>query len=43
LISQTLRVVSLDPEMAVLESLIFRQRTVDVWPRSVCKLSLFTS
>jgi WD40 repeat protein len=27
------RVVSLDPEMAVFRSDIFKQRTVDVWPR----------
>ncbi len=34
-ISQTLRVVSLEPEIAVFESDILRHRTVDVWPRRV--------
>jgi hypothetical protein len=38
--SQIRNVVSLEPEIAVLESDIFKQRTVDVWPRRVCKLSL---
>src|SRR6266566_1786568 len=38
--SHTLRVVSRDPEMAVLASDIFRHLTVEVWPRSVCKHAL---
>lgn len=33
--SQTRRVVSLEPEMAVLASDILRQRTVEVWPLRV--------
>jgi len=34
--SQTRRVVSREPEMAVVRSDILRQRTVEVWPRNMC-------
>lgn len=34
------RVVSREPEMAVFSSAIFRQRTVEVWPRKVCRQAL---
>lgn len=38
--SQTRRVVSLEPEMAVFALDILRQRTVDVWPRRIWTLAL---
>lgn len=38
--SQMRSVVSLDPEMAVFSSDIFKQRTVDVWPRRVWTAAL---
>ena len=38
--SQTLKVVSRDPDMAVFGSDILRHLTVDVWPRRVCRHTL---
>lgn len=40
--SHTRRVVSREPDIAVFASDILRQRTVDVWPRSVCRQVLDT-